>query len=186
MRINYILAILALISGIIALFTDYSEKNNLYPSWKYRTEKISNNNIRLISANHLADLVSAKERGITIIDARTKAEYEEYHIPGAIPYSEQDLLSYSKLSKKVILYGDDEYSYLSRIPADLRKKIYNLNGGIDGWFSMILFPDFSKMQVRNKQVLEKIIERSRYFGGTSQNTNLLNTSTRSSRFREGC
>ena len=186
MRINYILAILALISGITALFTNYSEKNNLYPSWKYRTEKISNNKIRLISANHLADLVANKERGMTIIDARTKPEYDEYHIPGAIPYSEQDLLSASKSSEKVILYGDDKYSYLSAIPADLRKKTYNLNGGINEWLSMILFPDFSKMQVRNKQILEKVIEQSRYFGGTPQNAELLNISTRTSHFREGC
>lgn len=186
MRINYILAILALISGIIALFTNYSEKNNLYPSWKYRTEKISNNKIRLISANHLADLVANKERGITIIDTRTKAEYEEYHIPGAIPYSEQDLLSASKSSKKVILYGDKNYNYLSEVPANMKGKIHYLRGGIDEWINTVLFPDFSKFKVRNKQTLEKIIDRSRYFGGTPQNTDLLNIITRSSHFREGC
>jgi hypothetical protein len=51
---------------------------------------------------------------------------------------------------------------------------------------MILFPDFSKMQVRNKQKLETIVERSRYFGGAALNSDILNISKKSSRFREGC
>jgi hypothetical protein len=110
MRINYILAILAFIAGITAVFTNFTEKNNLYPSWKYRTERIDNNKIRLISANYLADLVEQKVQGITLMDTRTSAEYEKYHIPGAVPYSEQDLLSASGSSMKVILYGDEKYS----------------------------------------------------------------------------
>jgi len=186
MKTNNILAILAFIIGISAVFTNYADRNNLYSVWTYRTDRIDNETIRLISANCLADLVYLKEQGITILDTRSIAEYEEYHIPTSIPYNEQDLVSLLKSSEKVILYSDKNYNYLSEVPANLSGKIYNLNGGIDEWFSMVLFPDFSKIHVRNRQTLEKIVNRSRYFGGTPQNINLLNISSRSGRFREGC
>ncbi len=186
MKTNYILAIVSLVIGLGAVFTNHADRNNLYPVWKYRTDRINKEKIRLVSANYLADLIYRKEQGITILDTRSSDEYEEYHIPTSIPYNEQNLLSVLKSSDKVILYGDKNYSYLSEIPGNLAGKIYNLSGGADEWFSMVLFPDFSKIHVRNRQALEKIINRSRYFGGTPQNINLLNISTRSSRFREGC
>jgi hypothetical protein len=186
MKTNYILAITTFIIGISAVFTNHADRNNIYPAWKYRTDRIDKEKIRLISANYLSDLIYRKQQGITILDTRSSPEYEEYHIPTSVPYNEQDLLSVLKSSEKVILYGDGNYSYLSEIPANLSGKIYNLSGGADEWFSMVLFPDFSKIHVRNRQTLEKIIDRSRYFGGTPQNANLLNISTRSSRFREGC
>jgi rhodanese-related sulfurtransferase len=186
MKTNYILAIASLIIGLGAVFTNYADRNNLYPIWKYRTDSFDKEKIRLISANWLAELVYRKEQGITILDTRSIAEYEEYHIPTSIPYNEKDLASLLKSSDKIILYGDINYNYLSEVPANLSGKIYNLNGGVDEWFSMVLFPDFRKIKVRNKQALEKIIDRSRYFGGTPQNTDLLNISTRSNRFREGC
>jgi rhodanese-related sulfurtransferase len=186
MKTNYILAIASFIIGISAVFTNHADKNNLYPVWKYRTDRINKEKIRLISANYLSDLIYRKEQGISILDTRSSADYEEYHIPTSIPYNEQNLLSVLKSSDKVILYGDKNYNYLSEIPANLSGKIYNLSGGVDKWYSMVLFPDFSKIHVRNKQTLEKIINRSGYFGGTPQNINLLNISTRSSRFREGC
>jgi rhodanese-related sulfurtransferase len=186
MKTNNILAIASFIIGIAAVFTNHADRNNLYPVWKYRTDRINKEKIRLISANYLSDLIYRKEQGITILDIRSGAEYEEYHIPASIPYNEQDLLSVLKSSDKVILYGDKNYNYLSEIAANLSGKIYNLSGGADEWFNLVLFPDFSKIHVRNRLTLEKIINRSRYFGGTPQNIDLLNISTRSSRFREGC
>ena len=186
MKTNFILAIASLIIGLGAVFTNHANRNNLYPEWKYRTDRIDQEKIRFISANYLADLIYRKEQGITILDTRCSAEYEEYHIPTSVPYNEQHLLSVLNSSDKVVLYGDKNYNYLSEIPANLSGKIYNLSGGTDEWFNMVLFPDFSKIKVRNNQALEKIINRSRYFGGTPQNIDLLKISTRSNRFREGC
>ena len=186
MKINNILAALAFITGISAIFTHHADRNNLYPTWKYKTDRIEKEKIRLISVDNLADLVYQKEQGMTILDVRTDVEYEQYHIPTAILYNEQDLLSALNSSDKVILYGKKDYPYLSEIPNKFSGKIYNLNGGIEEWFSIVLFPDFSSVQVRNRQLLEKIINRSRYFGGKPQNIDSLNISARSSRFREGC
>jgi hypothetical protein len=186
MKTNYILVIASLIISLGAVFTNHAGRNNLYPAWKYKTDRINKEKVRLISANHLADIVYQKEQGITILDARSIAEYKEYHIPNSIPYIDKDLESVLKSSDKVILYGDKNYSYLSEIPRKLSGKIYYLSGGVDEWFNMVLFPDFRKIKVRNKLALEKIINRSKYFGGAPLNTDLLNISTRSGRFREGC
>jgi rhodanese-related sulfurtransferase len=186
MKTNNILALIALVIGIPAVFTNHAARNNLYPIWKYYSYRIEKEKIRFISANYLADLIYRKKYGIIILDTRSKAAYEEYHIPTSIPYNEQDLLSALKSSDKVVLYGDKNYKYQSEIPANLPAKIFNLDGGIDEWFNMVLFPDFSKIKVRNQQNLERIINRSRYFGGTPQNTDRLNITTRSKHFREGC
>ena len=65
-------------------------------------------------------------------------------------------------------------------------KVYVLKGGIDAWYSLVLFPDFIEYQVRNNEKLEQIISRSMYFGGSPRNTQLLNITVRESRYREGC
>src|SRR4030042_4485293 len=125
MKTNYILAIVSLVIALGAVVTNHADRNNLYPVWKYKTDRIDREKVRLISANWLADLVYRKEQGITILDTRSIAEYEEYHIPTSVLYNEQNLLSVLKSSEKVILYGDKNYNYLSEIPANLSGKIYN-------------------------------------------------------------
>src|SRR4030042_4474807 len=133
MKTNYILAIVSLVIGLGAVFTNHADRNNLYPVWKYKTDRINKEKIRLVSANYLADLIYRKEQGITILDTRSSDEYEEYHIPTSIPYNEQNLLSVLKSSDKVILYGDKNYNYLSEIPESLSGQVYNLSGGTDDW-----------------------------------------------------
>jgi hypothetical protein len=61
-----------------------------------------------------------------------------------------------------------------------------LSGGIKAWYDLVLFPDFQQFQVRNRQQLEEIIAKSRYFGGTPQNIQRLNLTERADRYREGC
>ena len=83
MKINSILALLAILGGISAAFTNHSARNHLYPSWKYDKERIQGKKIRYISANYLADLLYQKEKGITILDIRNEKAFREYHIPSA-------------------------------------------------------------------------------------------------------
>jgi hypothetical protein len=57
---------------------------------------------------------------------------------------------------------------------------------MEAWYSQVLFPDFSQLRVRNRELLEHILRRSRFFGGTPQNTQVLNIEVRETRYREGC
>lgn len=185
-KINYVLALLALIVGISAAFTNHSEKNHLYPEWKYKTSPIENGKVRYISANHLADLVYNREQKVTILDLRSEAEYMEYHIPGAIHLTEPNMLSDPGASGKLVFYGKDAREKVTVFLPDTRMKMYILYGGLEEWYRIVLFPDFVNMQVRNRQTLESIINRSRYFGGQPKNIQELNITLRSSQFREGC
>jgi hypothetical protein len=50
----------------------------------------------------------------------------------------------------------------------------------------VLFPDFLNYHVRNRDHLDHILRRSRFFGGEPQNTQVLNIEARENRYREGC
>jgi len=186
MKINSILALLAIIGGISAAFTNHSARNNLYPSWKYDKERIQGKKIRYISANYLADLLFQKEQGITILDIRKKEAYGEYHIPSAMQYNPGDLNRGQVPSGTTIIYGYSNDDQLNKISIDIPGEVYVLKGGIGAWYSVVLFPDFFEYQVRNNEKLQQIISRSVYFGGSPRNTQLLNIKVRESRYREGC
>ena len=186
MKINSILAFLAIIGAISAAFTNHSAKNNLYPSWKYEKERIQGKMIQYISVTHLADLLYQKEQGITIMDARDEEAYGEYHIPSASRYKEGEVNPDQDPSGTTIIYGATGDNHLYEISKDLPGDVYVLKGGIHEWYSVVLFPDFFEYKVRNNEKLDQIMSRSMYFGGTPRNTQLLNITVRENRYREGC
>jgi len=186
MKVNHILAILAVIGGISAAFTRYAEHNGLYPDWTFRTERIQGERTRYISASHLSDLLFSKNQNILIYDARPWDAYASYHIPQAIQY-DKGMGSKAGISHGIIIvYDTAEGDNLNDLPGELRGKVYVLKGGIEAWYAQVLFPDFLEYQVRNREQLDHILRRSRFFGGEPQNTQVLNIEVRENRYREGC
>ena len=186
MKTNHILAILAIVGGVAAAFTNYSERNDLYPDWKYQKEQMAGSRVRFISAPYLADLLYSKEENLTIFDARKWNDYEDYHIPFALQY---DAGMESKADFKsgiVVLYGEEGDQGLYALAEELPGRVYLLKGGLEEWYSLVLFPDLMEYHVRNNDQLNHIIRRSGFFGGKPQNTQLLNINVRESRYREGC
>ena len=186
MKINHILASLAIIGGISAAFTNHSERNHLYPTWKHDKDRIQGEKVHFISATHLADLLYQKEQGITILDARDMEDFENYHIPLAKSHDPGDKIPDGDLGSPIVIYGMENDPQLPELSDALSGKVYILKGGIEAWYNLVLFPDFNEYQVRNSDKLEQIIIRSRYFGGTPRNTQLLNITMRESSYREGC
>ena len=187
MKINYILAILATVGGLSAAFTNHSEKNNFYPTWKTDNARVEGQKVDHISVMEVADLLFHKTEAVNILDVRDKENYEAYHLPTAIHFENGDSNSARDLSGKIILYGSgDDEKKLSKIDDDLPGKVYIMKGGLEEWYSLILFPDFLVYKVRNQDRLIQIINRSRYFGGSPKNSQLLNINVRKSRYREGC
>ena len=184
MKTNYILAILALVGGLSAAFTNYSSRNNMYPTWKFDSDRIEGKKVEVISASHMADLLYMKDQGFVLLDARDEVSYAEYHIPTALRYKKGDA-DPGEENSWFILYGmpDEKIADLSD---GLPGKVFVLKGGMDAWYSEVIFPDFLQFRIRNKNMLEQIIHRSRYFGGTPGNTQHLNINVRESRYREGC
>lgn len=185
MKTNHILVVLALLGGISAAFTNHAKHNDLYPDWKIRKEQVNGMRVRFISAHHLADMLYEKKENLIIFDARDWKAYQEYHIPRAIQLDEK-LAMKKDLKGPMVVYGGEVNSDLVQRVKELPGQVYLLKGGLEAWYSLVLFPDFSKFQVRNGDRLEYILRRSEFFGGQPQNTQLLNIHVRESRYREGC
>ena len=186
MKTNHILAILALVGGMTAAFTNHSKKNELYPEWKFQKEQIEGKKTRFISAHHLADLLYAKKEDLIIFDAREWKAYEKYHIPLALPYDAGMGSKVKIKSGTIVLYGEAEDQDLYNHARDLPGRVFVLKGGMEAWYSLVLFPDFVKFHVRNSDQLEYILLRSKFYGGKPQNTQVLNIDVKASRYREGC
>lgn len=186
MRTNHILAILALVAGMTAAFTNHSKKNELYPDWKFQKEQLEGKKISFISAHHLAELIYDKEENLIVFDARKWKAYEQYHIPTALPYDAGMGSKVKIKSGTIVLYGEAEDQDLYKLARDLPGRVFVMKGGLEAWNSLVLFPDFMKFHVRNSDQLDHILRRSKFFGGTPQNTQLLNIDVRENRYREGC
>lgn len=186
MRTNHILAILALIGGLCAAFTKHAEQNQLYPDWKFRTERIDGEKIRYVSASHLADLLYSKNQDIIIFDARKWEAYESYHIPRALIYDPGIGEKAGIGPGIIIVYGTEEDDRLYELVEELPGRVKVLEGGLEAWYSQVLFPDFLSYRIRNRDQLDHILRRSRFFGGEPQNTQVLNIQARESMYREGC
>jgi rhodanese-related sulfurtransferase len=185
MKTNQFFAILAIVAGISAAFTSYSVKNSLYPTWKYEKARVEGEKVHYISAHHLADLLYQKQP-LSLLDAREWKDYEDYHIPTARYYKKDPVLETEKNSGLVVLYGSAEDEDLYRMARELPGKVYVLQGGMEAWYSLVLFPDLVEYKIRNAEQLKHVVNRCRFFGGEAQNTQLLNINVRETRYREGC
>jgi len=186
MKTNHILAILAIVGGMTAAFTKYAERTGLYPDWKFQTERIDGKKTRFISASHLANLLYSKDQNIIIFDARQWKAYEQYHIPQALQY-DAGMGSITDIKTGIIVvYGNEDSEDLYKSARDLPGRVYILKGGLEAWYSQVLFPDFMSFNVRNSDQLNHILRRSGFFGGLPQNSQHLNIDVRKSRYREGC
>jgi rhodanese-related sulfurtransferase len=185
MKTNHMLAMLALLGGLAAAFTSFSAKNDLYPTWKYESGRVKGGKVDYISASHLADLLYRKDRDLFLLDLRSAKEYQSYHIPTARPSGEGTLDRDQKKTTYVVYGLDPELDNREQLDT-LAGKVYVLKGGMEAWFSQVLFPDFSEYKVRNRDQLEHILRRSKFFGGSPANTQLLNIEQRQSSYREGC
>jgi len=185
MKTNHIFALLAILAGTSAAFTSHSVKNNLYPTWKFEKAQVEGERVRYISVHHLANLLYQKQP-LTLLDIRNWKAYEDYHIPTALHHNVDQKTGSAKESGMVVLYGSAEDEDLYRMANGMSGRVYVLNGGMEAWNSMVLFPDFLQYSIRNSDQLMYIMRRAGFFGGEPQNTQLLNINVRESRYREGC
>jgi len=186
MKTNRLLAILAIVAGLTAAFTKHAEHTSLYPDWKFQKERIDGKKLSFISASHMANLIYNKDADLIIFDVRKWTDYEQYHIPQALPFEAGIGSRADSRSSTIILYGDKDNDELYRLSRELPGRVYILKGGMDAWHSQVLFPDFMSFRVRNSDQLHHILRRSGFFGGKPQNSQLLNIDARESRYREGC
>jgi len=185
MKTNHIFALLALLAGLFAAFTSHTERNHIYPTWKFEKSRVEGTKVHFISPSHLADLLYEKQE-LVLLDARTWSEYSNYHIPTALHFDEDQKLKGRQKAGSIVLYGVEEDKDINALARDLPGKVYVLKGGMEAWYSLVLFPDMVEYKIRNSDQLLELLRRCAFFGGQAQNTQILNLNVRESRYREGC
>jgi rhodanese-related sulfurtransferase len=75
-----------------------------------------------------------KDKNITLVDVRSKKEFEKDHIDGAV-HASMDSLDTFTSSKKLLLYSErgERSVKASRILSDRGFKVFNLKGGVVFW-----------------------------------------------------
>ncbi len=169
------LALVAAILGFIAIFaadpynTTTTEVNTKELAIKTLTQ---DNKIEPLT---IADELINGFGNYRLVDLRAEAEYQKYFIPGAVNIPVTDILESGLLrNEKILLYSDDE-SIASQgwflLKSAGYKGVYILDGGLDAWKEVILFPSLSSDAGKEEAAeFEKIAEISRFFGGTPQTT----------------
>lgn len=103
-----------------------------------------------ISADELADRLINEDPSVQLIDLRSEAEYNSYHLPGAIHipldsiFSEKWMPYVDQISNMNIFYGNG--SILASEAVILTRQLgirnnFMLDGGLNGWFSTIIQPE---------------------------------------------
>jgi rhodanese-related sulfurtransferase len=109
--------------------------------------------------------------GLTLIDLRSAAEFDGYHIPGARRMGDADLDQVSLPAASTIIVYDSATTTASRAWLLLKsqgyRRVYVLSGGIAAWRESILHPPLPPDLSRSGEAeFARQIERSRFFGGS--------------------
>jgi sulfur-carrier protein adenylyltransferase/sulfurtransferase len=126
-----------------------------------------------VAPDELADWIIKGRSDFRLIDLRTEAEYNQYHIPGAENVPLTSLADYGiERNEKVILYSEGGIHSAQAwflLKARQYKGVYILRGGLDEWKEKVLFPAIAADAAPEQQkAFEKMKQVSAYFGGTPQ------------------
>ncbi|MGB9851765.1 MAG: rhodanese-like domain-containing protein [Candidatus Kapaibacteriota bacterium] len=171
LSLNQKLGVLALILGLIALFTHDPTKATYMRIDPKELSLEINSPSKFIAPVELAEEIISGHEFFTLVDLRNPSEYEKGTIPGAINLSAKDLFeSYLQRNQKIILFSEEDTKALNAwiaLKSQGYKNVLVLKGGYQGWQNEVLFPKISSDTTKaGKEKLEKIKQISNYFGGT--------------------
>jgi len=170
---NRKLALLLGTLGILALFA-----GNPYGGTETRLDAKELAMIVQSEVDHVAPLELARwiiqgQSDYRLIDLRSKAEYEEYHIPTAEHVTLAVLPDYGLArNEKIVLYSEGGIHSAQAwmlLRAQGYKGVYMVRGGLDGWKTEVLFPRLSpNARADESAEFEKMKAVSAFFGGQPQ------------------
>jgi len=126
-----------------------------------------------VSPEQLADWIIRGGADYRIIDLRSPADFEQYHIPGAENVPITGLADHGLLrNEKIVLYSEGGI-HSAQAWFLLRAKqyagVYILRGGLQEWKDSVLFPSLPADATPAQRVtFAKMAEVSRFFGGQPQ------------------
>ena len=122
-----------------------------------------------ISPIELASWIKDRRPGLRVIDVRSPAAFDDYHVPTAEHQSSQALDAWPRTTDQVVvIYGDDDGQ-----SADVVKSLHGrvqafvLSGGVPAWIADVMSPTLAtNASPQDQAAFAKTSELSRYFGGT--------------------
>ena len=130
-----------LITFLVFSFSGCSSSQKFVNERNLETSFNSNKKYVSVSAYEFNKLLSSKENNYVLLDVRTKEEFNEEHIEGAVLldfYLENFDFKLSQLDKNKIYFvycrsGNRSGQTLEKMKELGFKNVYNLKGGINDW-----------------------------------------------------
>lgn len=163
----------AVIFGFFALIAGSPYNQNIASVNTKELSLIVEKELDHVNVETIADWIIKHKVDYRLIDIRSEKEFIEYHIPYAQNISLSQLHHSDLLrNEKIVLYSEGGIHSAQAwflLKAMDYKNVYMLRGGLEEWKDKILFPSISSLDDSTKPELSaKIIEVSKYFGGTPQ------------------
>ena len=168
---NTKLGLLVCLLGLIASFAGSPYKGSRVTLDATDLAGIVQREVDHINPIDLADWIVKGKSDYRLIDLRSQAEYDQYHIPSAENVPLVTLPDYGlERNERVILYSEGGIHSAQAwflLKAMEYKSVYMLRGGLDDWKDLVLFPSLPS-NPSPEQVAEfsKMQEASKFFGGS--------------------
>lgn len=167
------LGLLALILGLVAVLlgNPYDKVNTTINTKEFAIESVRGTD--KVEVKKLADWIIEGKVDYRLVDLRDEKEYQEYFIPTAVNIPVGKILDAGLMrNQKILLYSDDNTKAAQAwflLKSKDYKGVYILDGGVDSWKDEILFPKLAANPTpEQKSEFDKIVEVSKFFGGSPQ------------------
>jgi rhodanese-related sulfurtransferase len=135
--------------------------------------------VKTVAAVDVAEWIRDRKPGLRIIDPRTEAEFDEYHLPRA-----------ERLTPSITFHTNETVVFAEPWdrgrPARIHPNTYLLRGGIQAWVDEVMNPTITaNASPSARKTFDRASSVSRYFGGVPRVVDKL-PSTHNPVRRRGC
>jgi rhodanese-related sulfurtransferase len=168
---NVKLGLLVCLLGLVAAFAGSPYKGTRVTLDAVDLAGIVQREVDHVNPTDLADWIIKGKSDYRLLDLRSQAEFDQYHIPSAENVPLATLPNYGvERNEKIILYSEGGIHSAQAwflLKAMGYKSVYMLRGGLDDWKDLVLFPTVPQNPSPEQLVaFAKMKEVSKYFGGT--------------------
>jgi len=124
--------------------------------------------IKPVAPLRLAEWIRDRHPGLRLIDLRSEAAFDDYHVPTAERQSAGSLatLRWARDQVVVLYAGEDADAMEGARALNGRVRTYVLRGGAAAWIAEVMSPSLvAGASVEERTAFAKTSELSRYFGG---------------------
>jgi rhodanese-related sulfurtransferase len=124
-----------------------------------------------VSAIELATWIKDRKPGLRVMDVRSVAEFERYHVPTAERIALDTLVTTPFSDRETVVLYSDEGAHAAQGCVFLRarghRQVYFLRGGLANWLEEVMNPTLASDAAPDaRAAFERVAAISRYFGGS--------------------